>query len=436
MLRPSRRLLLLSLAALAAGTLAIAVPGAPPAVGVAIWLAVLAAMLADLAVSPAGRGVMARAEAPYEVFTGESATLMFHVGFPGSQPPQGIRARIAIPEGLGGSRDVVLAPDGQGAAGAAVLAGIRRGSYAFDHIWLSWPSRLGLFEIAPTPAVDARIDVVPNIRPVSSGKIDVDVKSELYGVKDNAIRGEGSEFHQLRDFTTGKDTRAIDWKRSARRRGLVAKEMRAERNHQVILCLDNGYLMREEIAGLPKIDHALNAGLALTWAAGIGGDLAGFYSFDARPRTYLPPQPGRAAFARLRHHAAGLSYSTVDSNHTLAMTHLNGLLKRRSLIVVFSDFVDTTTAELMVENIAVLNRRHVLVFVALRDPVLDDRAARAITTMEGVARAVAIGQLARERQAVLDRLSRIGVLVIDTLPANLTARLISTYLMIKSRELI
>ena len=44
--------------------------------------------------------------------------------------------------------------------------------------------------------------------------------------------------------------------------------------------------------------------------------------------------------------------------------------RRRSLIVVFSDFVDPTTAELMIENVAMLNRQHLIVFATLRDPLL------------------------------------------------------------------
>jgi hypothetical protein len=110
-------------------------------------------------------------------------------------------------------------------------------------------------------------------------------------VKENRAIGEGSEFHQLRDFVPGMDVKTIDWKRSARRRALVAKEQRAERNHHVIVALDNGYLMREEIAGLPKIDHAITAALATAWAAAIGGDLVGFYSYDVRPRDFAARNP-------------------------------------------------------------------------------------------------------------------------------------------------
>ncbi|MEM1005889.1 MAG: DUF58 domain-containing protein, partial [Pseudomonadota bacterium] len=160
------------------------------------------------------------------------------------------------------------------------------------------------------------------------------------------------------------------------------------------------------------------------------------YAYDAKPRLFLPPEPGRAAFTRLRSRTAELRYESIETNHTLAMTELNARTPKRSLIIVFSDFVDTTSAELMVENIGVLAKRHLIVFVALRDPILETQVNAAPGDMNDVAETVATGQLLRERRLVLERLQQIGVTVIDTQPDEISTRLISTYLEIKAREMI
>ena len=118
------------------------------------------------------------------------------------------------------------------------------------------------------------------------------------------------------------------------------------------------------------------------------------------------------------------------------MTNLGQKLSRRCLLVVFSDFVDTTTAELLVENVAVLNRHHVVAFVSIRDPLLQTYQRRAAGDLGAVAAAVAAAGLERERRLVLDRLARLGVFVVDAEPGGITPRLISTYLSIKARELI
>jgi len=174
----------------------------------------------------------------------------------------------------------------------------------------------------------------------------------------------------------------------------------------------------------------------MCWAGGIAGDLVGFYSFDSRPRIFVPARPGRAAFARLQNLCSGLHYDITETNHTLGLTHLTTKLSRRSLIVIFSDFVDTITAELMLENIAVLARHHIIIYVALTDPVLDDYTSPKELNMDKVAHAAAAQQILAERRLVLDRLERLGVLCLDTSHERLTSDLVARYIDIKMRGLI
>ena len=400
-----------------------------------LWVALGAACFVDLLLTRTGRSVLAEARLPDQIFAGTTAMADMRLASRKGDLPAslGFRFQLSPQLSIGSFK---WDNNGSEAVFDVPVTAHARGTFTFEKIWLFWPSRLGLFDIISAKGFDHTVKGIPNIQPVLSGQITTQVQAELYGVKNTAFRGEGSEFHQLRDFVAGMDPRLIDWKRSARHGDLVARETHVEQNHQIIMCVDNGYLMREEIDGLPKIDRAINAALATTWAAGIGGDLVGFFSFDSRPRVFLPPAPGRSAFNRIRAEAASLAYSSVESNHTLALAHLNGLLNRRSLIVVFSDFVDSITAELMVENMAVLARHHLLIFVALRDPAVEATMHPADPSLDDVANAVAAAQIHKERALVLDRLRRLGVVCLDIAPDQLTPALVSAYLDIKARELI
>ncbi len=396
------------------------------------WAVLGGLVLVDLVLSVRYRNALS-VDLPVEIFVGETAEMVLEI----ARAPAGLHGRLDWPEGLSGPAEIEFKPKRGGAAVANVpCRAVRRGVWAFSHLWLSWPSRLRLFELIPRLPMELSTRVVPNIRMVQSGQISTTVTSTLYGVKENRAIGEGSEFHQLRDFVAGMDVKTIDWKRSARKRSLVARELRAERNHHVIIALDNGYLMREEIAGLPKIDHATTAALAVAWAAAIGGDLVGYYSYDVRPRAFVPPKPGRNAFPRLRSWTADLSYVSRETNHTLALTELNARTPKRSLIIVFTDFVDTTSAELLIENVGLLAKRHVVLFVTIRDPGLEGLVETVPDDLDGVATLVAANQSISERRLVLERLTRLGVTVIDAKPAAVTARLISAYLEIKARDLI
>lgn len=427
-IRPSRRLIGAGLGALVVSVFAILLGESTGSIALIAWAALAIAALGDLIVSRAGARDVTVAPVP-ELFIGENHTLDIGI----SPPPSQLRARVDWPDGLRGPTDIEFDEAGRA---SIELRAIRRGVWRIPSIWLIWPTRFRLFEMVPRLDLSLEVRIVPNIRLVQSGAITSQVLSTLFGVKENRAIGEGSEFHQLRDFVRGMDVKSIDWKRSARYRQFVAKELRAERNHHVIVAFDNGYLMREVIDGLPKIDHAVTAGLAAAWAAAIGGDLVGYYAYDSRPRIFVAPEPGRQAFAQLRSRSADLSYVTQETNHTLALSELNARTPKRSLIIVFSDFVDTTTAELLVENVSILAKRHIVIFVAMRDPDMDALVSDAPVDMDGVATLVAAGQTLKERRIVFDRLARLGVMVIDARPGSVTPQLLSTYLEIKARELI
>lgn len=372
-------------------------------------------------------------EAPGEVFVGEGFLLKLE----DEGARLGQRIRFHWPDGLNGPAESAFEPSGaKGARLSVPVEAVRRGVWALPKVWLFWPSRWQLFEFVPSPRLGAEIRVIPNVRVAQSGALTTQVVSALFGMKENRAIGDGSEFHQLRDFVPGMDVRTIDWKRSARRRALVAKELRAERNHHVVLAIDNGFLMREEVAGIPKIDHAVTAALAVAWAAVVGGDLVGYYAYDVRPRSFAKPEPGRAAFVRLRSWAAELDYVSRETNHTLALSELNARTPKRSLIIIFTDFIDTTSAELMLENIGLLAKRHLIIFVAIRNPDIESLVEQTPEDMFGVARIVAADQAIAERRLVMERLTRLGVTVIDAKPSQITGQLISVYLDIKERELI
>lgn len=420
--------MILAAAALVVTVLLSVQGGTGQSLALPLWVLLALIAVADIALSTRRRSAL-QFSAPTEVFIGESNKLVLT----DPSPKPGQQVRFDWPEGLEADPEMDFdTPDDL----IVPIKATKRGRWAVPHVWLSWPSRLGLFEFVPKVALGAEIRVVPNIRAVQSGALTTQVVSTLFGVKENRAIGDGSEFHQLRDFVAGMDVKSIDWKRSARKRSLVAKELRAERNHHVILAIDNGYLMREEIAGLPKIDHAVTAALAVAWAAAIGGDLVGHYAYDVVPRSFAKPEAGRPAFVRLRSWAADLQYHSAETNHTLALTELNARTPKRSLIIIFTDFVDTTSAELMLDNIGVLSKRHLIIFVAIRDPDLAAKVEDTPADMTGVATLVAANQSIAERRLVMERLTRLGVTVIDAEPKHVSGRLVSAYLDVKERELI
>jgi uncharacterized protein (DUF58 family) len=262
------------------------------------------------------------------------------------------------------------------------------------------------------------------------------LREAIHGIKTQLQGGEGTEFDALREFMPGFDSRFIDWKHSARHRRLLCKEFRTERNHHVMMAFDTGYLMLEPIEGITRLDHAINAGLALAWVSLQAGDLVGSFGFDAAVRQYVGPSRGLTSLARIERATAELAYHHQETNFTLGLAELNLRLKRRALVILFTDFVDTITAELLIESMQRLANRHVVVFVTQRGSVLENAVEAAPTRFLDVAQAVVAQNFLRERRIVFERLERLGVHCIDVPIRSLASALINRYLMIKQRGLI
>lgn len=405
-----------------------------------VWSVLVVAALADMLLSVRAGRLEVTFDMASKGFVGHRVALRLEIRSRKGGLPKKLTARLDLPEDLAEDGGDLALPDPEekttSARFSTSLLLKRRGQYAVKAIWLKWRSLFGLFDIITQVSVGRDIAVVPDISPVLSGSIRSQILLLENGQKDVWLRGEGSEFHQLREFVPGMDSRSIDWKRSARMGDLVVRETRAEKNHQIILCLDRGRMMMEDIGGMTRLDRSISAALSMCWAAGYAGDLVGLYSFNSRPRQFMPAMPGRIAFQRLQSISADMDYELHETNHTLGLTHLSSRLKRRSLLVIFSDFADSISAELMVENIGILARHHFIVFVALKDPELNSLLAPGSADMAAVARSVAARALIHERRLVMDKLARLGVLCLDSAADTLTASLIARYIDIKSREVI
>lgn len=415
------------------------------------WLATLGLVTAlgllDVALTPGRRRVGVALEVPVVLCVGEAARIGVTARFPpgrvvGAAPE--VEALLETGPQLqgAGSARARLGPDPGGGPGRVArwsvpLTAVRRGRVPIEALWLAWRGPLGLIERVARWERTETVAVGPDTRAARQALANLALGREpLPGLKVERHLGEGTEFHAMREYLPGLDPRTLDWRSTARHRRLICREHRAERNHPVVIAIDTGYRMSEPLVGLPRLDHAVRGGLALAWQALRTGDRVGLYAFAERPGAFAPPRPGRAAFLGLQELAAGLEYGTAEANFTLGLTWLAQRLKRRSLVVLLTDFLDTISAELMLENVQRLARRHLVLFVALRDAGLGASAATPPESREALCRAVVAAGLEREREQVLSRLRQRGVQVLDASPDEVDARLIDRYLEVKRRELV
>lgn len=433
---PSRRALWLGLAGFGAALLPVLAHARlwtvwPIYVG---WLAL--ALGLDVVLSPPAGRLVCRVLGPDVLHVGGEAPALIEIDLTSRLAPV-LEVKMDLSEELAPVSRLNLRAGGGRMRVSFMLKPVRRGTARIEAVWVRYGGPLGLMKRTVMVSVGQEIPVVPSMLPPRSVALrslsDREVRA---GVRIERFMGEGTEFDSLREFSAGDDNRTIHWKASARHRKLVSRQFRAERNRQVILAVDSGRLMSERLAGIPKLDHALNAALLLSYVSLRGGDRVGLMTFDSRVGVFLQPQAGIRAHKAMAQMTSRVSYSDEETNFTLGLTTLIQRVRRRSLVVVMTDFVDTVTAELMLENMQRMSRHHLVVFVALRDPHLAHLAASPPTDSLALSRAVVAQSFLSEREVVLAGLRRIGVVAIDAPPDGVGARLINTYVDIKRRELI
>ncbi len=433
MISPTRR----AVALLAAGApVALLLALAAPALWVAgpAWVLAVAALIGIDGGLAAPRGAASFAvEAPDELAApdGEAAVTLA-VAFEG-RPPRRIEAALQANAKLKIAPVQVSAdasPDQSHRAGFR-LTPVRRGEGRLERAWARWSGPLGLLRVEASAPLDRIVRVVPDLEAVRAEAMRLFARNAFSGLKSRPETGDGFEFQALREHQPGMDLRAIDWKQSARHGQVLSKEFRVERNHPVMLALDSGRLMGEPVGGAPKLDRALTAALLIAYVALAMGDRVGLCAFDARPRLVGKPVSGRAAFPALRSLAAAVDYSTEETNFTLGLSAVGSALDRRALVVVFTDFADPTSAQLMLESADRMSRRHLLLFVLFEDAELEAVRARAPSEPADVSRAVTADALLREREGVVARLRRMGAEVIEAPAASVGVALIERYMTLK-----
>lgn len=312
----------------------------------------------------------------------------------------------------------------------------RRGQADFAATVLRWQGPLGLIWRQARRKLAVTAPIGSDIRRIENEAVHMFSRDALHGAKVQLDLGEGAEFHALSEFHSGMDRRTVDWKQSARHQTLLAKEFRTERNHQIVMALDCGRVMSEPIDGAPRIDRAIHGALILAYASLRSGDRAGLFAFNDRPRLSTGSLSSVAGFPLLVRQAAAIDYGIEETNYALGLSTLSASLKRRSLVVIFTEFADSTAAELMIETTGRLIKRHLVLFVVMRDQELEALVTAPPETPEDVSRAVVAATLLRERDLVLARLRRLGAHIVEAPAERIGPEVLNAYLDLKRRDLL
>jgi uncharacterized protein (DUF58 family) len=249
------------------------------------------------------------------------------------------------------------------------------------------------------------------------------------GIKKRQRRGEGSDFHQLREYHIGDSLKQIDWKASSRLNKLISKEYQDERDQQIVFLLDCGRRMRHADEKFTQLDQAINSMLLLAYVAVQQGDAVGFKSFAGTER-WAPPKKGPNVVNNLLHKTYDLPSTLQSADYLMVAEDVLRYQRRRSLIVIITNTRDDDYDNL-VAAIRLLSVRHLVILADIREESLNELQKQSVTDLDSALYFHATEQFLHQRQENHRKLRHLGVICLDVSAQELPIHLVNEYLNIK-----
>lgn len=359
----------------------------------------------------------------------------------GTEVPLRLELRDSPPEAIandlpGTPFELALAP---GTRHAAVyhLTPHARGDYTFGDVYLRVRGRLGLVHRLRRVSLPSAVKVYPNL--LETAKFTLMARRgrlQQVGIRAARLQGAGREFESLRDYMPDDELRRIDWKATARRGKLVARQYEVEKSQNVLLVLDVGRTMLAEIDGIQKLDYAINAALLLAYVATLSEDKVGLLVFADTVQAYLPPKKGRAQVYAILEALYNAKATLAEPDYRGALAYLAARWRKRSLMVCFTDLWDPDSSRQTITELAALQPRHLVAAVTLLDTKALRAAEQETETAQAVYEKAVAMQVLEDREKAAGALTQRGVLVVDSPADKLSAELVNRYLEVKERMLL
>lgn len=431
MLIPGRILLWLAAGIAVAGVAVSIRPEAIPVwlavAGVALVLAVADAVLVlRVPAVPARRGV------PGSLPLGVAHDVTVRLANPG-----GRALRVAVHDHcpaevaqVEGQPQSVMLPAGGWAELRYRLRPVRRGDLRFGRTEVRIDSPLRLWQAGRLTGEPQTTRIYPNFAELTNFAIlATDNRLSQIGVLQRRRRGEGLDFHQLREYREGDIQRQVDWKASARMHRLISREYQDERDQQVVLMLDCGRRMAARDDALSHFDYAVNAALLLAYVSLRQGDAVGLLTMSGESR-WLAPRKSRATVNLILNRVYDLHPTLAVTDYHNAAVELMKRIRKRALVVILSNLRDEDD-ESLAPALRLLQSRHLVLFASLRESILGRALAARVDTFERALTHAATADYLRSRELIFKGLERGGAVCVDVEPEGLPMALVNRYIDIK-----
>lgn len=397
------------------------------------WLALcLALLIVDVASAASPRRLSLTRQLPERVRLGESVQSSLFVTNTGHRTLRAVIRDAWQPSaGATRARQRVSVPPGERRVLTQSLTPFRRGDRTSEQVTVRsfGPLRLGARQA--TLSVSGRLRVLPPFASRKHLPSRLARLRELDGSTSVMVRGPGTEFDSLREYVRGDDVRSIDWRATARRRDLVVRTWRPERDRRVVIVLDTGRTSAARIQDEPRIDTAFEASLLLAALATRAGDRVDLLAYDRRVRGRVQGATGQTLLSRMVDTLAGIDPELIETDWDAVPAQVRSITPHRSLVVLLTSIDTPGASRSLLSVLPQLTQQHTVVVASVTDPELADAAAQR-DRRDDVFRAASAERALLDSARVAAAIRQQGADVVAGSPEDLPPALADHYIALKA----
>lgn len=309
-----------------------------------------------------------------------------------------------------------------------------RGDAQLGKVYLHYQSSFGFAERWASAGVEQTVRVYPQLEEAKRQVIYL-VRSRQIEMEKRRARetGRGREFERLREYHHGDEFRNICWTATARRGKLVTKIYQPERSQTVWVVLDAGRLLCARVAELTKLDCAVDAALGLAHVALYSGDRVGLLAYGRRAQHLVAAGRGSPHLRSLVERLSLVKEELLEADHVAAAGTLLAKQRQRALVVWITDLAETAGMPDVVESVLRMTPRHLVLFLLIGHPELEQAAAARPDTDAQMYRMIAAQELVHRREVLVRGLQQRGIIAVESAPTQLSGAIVNHYLAIKER---
>ena len=309
-----------------------------------------------------------------------------------------------------------------------------RGEYHFGLVRVFASTNLGLISRRYSLGEPAMVKVYPSfLRLKEYAFMAFDPRLQMSGMKRMRRLGHTMEFEHIKEYVPGDDTRALNWKATARTGKAMVNQYQDERAQPIYCMIDKGRLMQMPFDGMTLLDYSINASLVMSYVAIHKGDKAGLLTFSDKVDTIV--EPGRRKNQMHRISEALYNQQTIfpEADFERLYATIARTIHGRSLVLLMTNFSSAESFARQLPYLKSIAGRHVLVVIFFRNSGLDELIHSKARTVRGIYHKAIAEKMQYEQTIIVGMLRKRGIHAILTTPQGLTVDLINKYIALKAQ---